>query len=143
MWRGLAYAQAGKAALAQDDFTAARAKVTEPMALNNYCWVKATAGVALESALVDCNDALAKQPGEAAFLDSRAMVELRLGRLDAAIADYDAAITKRPTQSSSLEGRAFAWRRKGDIAKAEADEAAARRSDPTIEATFRGYGLSR
>ena len=45
------------------------------------CWAKAIAGVALGSALADCNAALAKAPNVAGYLDSRGLVLLRLDRL--------------------------------------------------------------
>ncbi len=79
--RGIAYAKSGDNAHADADFNAARAQATEAVQLNNICWTKATAGVALQSALADCDAALAKSPGFPAYLDSRAFVMLRLGRL--------------------------------------------------------------
>ncbi|MET0373774.1 MAG: tetratricopeptide repeat protein, partial [Rhizorhabdus sp.] len=94
--RGVAYARSGDVARADADFQRARAKVANPGAFNNMCWAKATAGVALESALADCNVALAKEPDDVQFLDSRGLVLLRLGRLDDAIADYDRALAKTP-----------------------------------------------
>jgi tetratricopeptide (TPR) repeat protein len=139
--RGIAYARAGDGALADKDFAAARARANQPGLLNNLCWAKATAGVALESALDDCNTALAKAPDNSAILDSRALVLLRLGRLDDAIADYDRALATRPTQSTSLFGRAVAWARKGDKAKSDADAAAARQADPNVVTTFERYGV--
>ncbi|MHA6768680.1 tetratricopeptide repeat protein [Sphingobium ummariense] len=138
--RGLAYDRAGQRALADKDFAAARERATDPVLLNNMCWKKATAGQALESALADCNGALAKVPDMAGFLDSRAMVLLRLGRLDDAIGDYDKVLAKQP-YSSSFYGRALAWAGKGDKAKAEADRAAALKLAPQVEEQFAGYGL--
>ncbi len=141
MGRGIAYARSGEAAHADADFQRARGKAAGPVILNNMCWAKATAGVALESALADCNAALAKAPDMAGYLDSRGLVLLRLGRIDDAIADYDRALAKGPNIPSSLFGRAVAWARKGDRAKAESDAAAAAKIDPDIQTDFERYGV--
>jgi tetratricopeptide (TPR) repeat protein len=98
--------------------------------------------VALESALADCNAALAKAPDVAGYLDSRGLVLLRLGRLDDAIVDYNRALAKSPNMPSSLFGRAVAWARKGDRAKSESDAAAAAKIDPDVRADFERYGVS-
>lgn len=139
--RGIEYVRAGQNALADKDFAAARALATDPTLLNNMCWEKATAGVALQSALEDCDMALAKAPDSPAYLDSKGLVLLRLGRVDEAIAAYGKALDRRPNQPSSLFGRAAAWARKGDKAKADADIAAALKSDPDVRTEFEGYGI--
>ncbi len=140
--RGIASARAGDQTLAEQDFKAARAKATTAQELNNSCWSKATAGVALQSALADCDAALAKAPGMASYLDSRAFVLLRLGRLDEAEADYDRALAKSPHLSTSLYGRAIVLARKGKEEKSEAAAAAASQVNPDVSATFASYGLT-
>ena len=140
--RAIAYFRSGQTALAEADLTAVRSRSrNNPAVDNEICWAKATAGVALESALDDCNAALRVHPHAPAYLDSRALVLLRLGRVDEAIADYDRALVAAPRQPPSLFGRALAWSRKGDRTRAEADAAAAERNDPTIRRTFERYGL--
>ena len=141
MGRGIAYARSGDAARSETDFQRARGKASEPVIFNNMCWAKATAGVALDSALTDCDTALAKAPDVPGYLDSRGLVLLRLGRLDAAIADYNRALAKSPNMPSSLFGRAVAWARKGDRAKSETDAAAAAKIDPDVRAEFERYGV--
>lgn len=140
--RGIAHTRSGNSTLAAKDFAAARAEATEAVHFNNLCWAKATADVALESALEECNTALAKQPDAPGYLDSRALVLLRLGRIDDAIADYDRALAKSPTMSSSLFGRALARAAKKDKAGSETDRAAAVKVNPNVEAEFAGYGLA-
>lgn len=140
--RGIAYARSGDSARAAKDFAAARAKTTRPVLLNNACWAKATAGVALQEALADCDAALAKEPDEPAFRDSRAFVLMRLGRLEEAIAEYDRVLAKNPRMTSSLFGRAAAWARKGDKAKSAADAEAALKIDPDVRTRFEGYGIT-
>lgn len=141
--RGIAYVKQGLQTLADKDFADARSMAKDAAALNNLCWEKATAGVALDSALADCDAALAKSPDVAGILDSRGLVLLRLGRIDEAIAEYDRALAKSQNNSSSLFGRAIAWSRKGDKAKSDADATAARNADADIDATFEKYGLKR
>jgi tetratricopeptide (TPR) repeat protein len=140
--RAIAYARTGNEVLAQKDFSAARGVSKDPMWLNNFCWAKGTAGVALESALTDCDEALAKAPDSPEANDSRGFVLLRLGRFDDAVAAYSRALATQPYQSASLFGRAIAWSRKGDLAKAKADRDAAFRLDPDIEKRFEGYGVT-
>jgi len=140
--RGIAYVRSGDLVRAEKDFAQARAKGSKAVDFNNICWAKATAGVALESALSDCNAALAKEPDFPGFLDSRGLVLLRLGRLDDAIADYDRALAKAPRMPSSLFGRAIAQARKGNKAKSDVDYATALRVDPDVEAEFKGYGIT-
>jgi tetratricopeptide (TPR) repeat protein len=140
--RGIAYGSSGQDALAEKDFAAARSHATGAETLNNMCWEKATHGVALSSALADCDAALAKAPSDGQILDSRAFVLLRLGRLDEALSAYDAAIEHMPTRAASLYGRAVVEARKGDKAKSAADAAAALKAEPDVKADFDRYGVT-
>jgi len=140
--RGVAHMKAGHTALAEKDFADARALAKTAATLNNLCWTKSTAGVALASALADCEAALALSPKAAAILDSRAFVLLRLDRLDDAINGYDSALALSPTQAASLYGRAVAEARKGEAAKAETDLRAALKANPDVGTEFEGYGVT-
>lgn len=62
--RGIAYARGGDGKRADSDFAAARAKTADATSLNDMCWAKATAGVALESAVADCDAALRTTPDQ-------------------------------------------------------------------------------
>jgi tetratricopeptide (TPR) repeat protein/transglutaminase-like putative cysteine protease len=139
--RGILYAKAAQPALAAKDFAAARAAAKDATALNNMCWRKATAGIGLESALLDCNAALEKVPGSPAYLDSRGLVLLRLGKLDDAIKDYDSALAQSSQMPTSLYGRAIAWSRKGDRARAIKDQELAVKIDPKVEQRFDEFGV--
>ncbi len=142
--RGIVYAKSGDADNAESDFAIARAKAAgQSNLLNNLCWTKAAGGVALESALVDCDAALKISPDEGAILDSRGLVLLRLNRFDEAIAYYDKALVQRPTLSASLFGRAVAWARKGNSVQSDADAAAAIKIDPNISEAFAEFGVTR
>ncbi|HZU50864.1 MAG TPA: tetratricopeptide repeat protein [Sphingomicrobium sp.] len=108
--------------------------------LNEICWGKASAGILLESAALDCNAALHINQDYAPAIDSLAFVKLRLGKFDEAIALYDRAIAKRASATSYM-GRALAYARKGDDARARTDRERAIREDPNVEAVFADYGL--
>jgi len=140
--RGIVFAKEGDLQAANKDFDLARSKAGGAAEFNNMCWEKATAGVVLESALRDCDAALAKAPGDAAILDSRGFVLLRLGRYDEAIAAYDAALAKSPRLSPSLFGRGVAFAHKGDKARAAADFAEAAKVDVDARSRFEGYGVT-
>ena len=86
----------------------------------------------LGKALDDCNAALKRQGRTTAFLDTRGLVNLRLGRIDAAIADYDDALKLQPKLARALYGRGLAKQRKGLEAEAEADLAAALSLDKSL-----------
>ena len=108
---------------------------------NERCWLQSMEGTNLARALEDCNLALKLGRNNSAFLDSRGMVNLRLGNLDAAIADYDAAIKLQPKQAWSLYGRGLAKQKKGLMAEGAADIAAGLELKSDIKATAREVGL--
>jgi len=139
--RGVEEMRAGRAAQAQKDFAAARMINASATELNEICWSKATAGVALPSALEDCDSALTKSPDDPIYLDSRALVLLRLGRVDEAIADYDRALAKSPAQAASLYGRGVAYARKGDKAHSDADLQSAIKIRAGVKDDFDSYGM--
>lgn len=109
--------------------------------LNSRCWVRAEAGRQLEAALKDCDEALRLRPDSPAALDSRGLVQLRLGAHALSLADYDRALALRRTQVTSWFGRGLAELKLGRKAAAEADLAAARGLDPEVDATFAGWGV--
>lgn len=140
--RGIVYAKARQPATAARDFAAARALATTASALNALCWAKATANVDLNGALADCDAALAKQPGAAAILDSRAFVLLRLGRYDEAVAGYDKALAISNMLAASLYGRSIAYASQGKAEPAKQDLRAALAADPDIGTRFEEYGIA-
>ncbi|MDB5705583.1 MAG: hypothetical protein JWN66_2699 [Sphingomonas bacterium] len=140
--RAIAYTKANQPVLAEKDYVGLDRTALRPEQLNNICWSKATANVLLQSALADCDAALARAPDSAAFLDSRAFVLLRLDRLDEALAGYDRSLAKNPSSAASLFGRAVTQAKKGDKAKADSDLQAALKRDPDVRKDFEGYGVS-
>ncbi|KQY29749.1 hypothetical protein ASD38_10520 [Caulobacter sp. Root487D2Y] len=141
--RATAYAKAGRTDAALKDFAAVRvAAVGNGELFNNLCWTQATLNLALDAALGDCDAALRLKPHEGAFIDSRAFVLLRLGRLDEALQAYDEALKLRPGQGASLYGRALTRLRKGMAVEGAADLAEARAVDPKLDQQFADYGLA-
>jgi tetratricopeptide (TPR) repeat protein len=114
----------------------------EATLLNSRCWARATGNIELPLALADCDRALVLSPNNPAYLDSRAMVKLRLGRVDDAIADATAALAAEPLMAPSLYVRAVAHMRKGDRASADRDLAAARRLTFDIDLRYRRFGVT-
>ncbi len=138
--RAIMLHKAGRTAEAEKIFATERGKAKTSSDFNSLCWIAATAGVRMDQALKDCEEAVRLDPTNSAALDSLAFVELRDGKTDEAIALYDRALAKRP-QSASYMGRAIAYGRKGDKARAESDRAQALLLDPDAETRFSEYGL--
>ncbi|KAH2821675.1 hypothetical protein KXV85_002587, partial [Aspergillus fumigatus] len=104
--RGQVYAVKRAYALAMQDFDTVISRTPQDAeALNNRCWTRAATGD-LQGALADCNQALRIDPGLSDALDSRGLVNLKLGRHAEAIKDYTDAIQRNPRSSSSLFGLA-------------------------------------
>jgi predicted aspartyl protease/tetratricopeptide (TPR) repeat protein len=113
-----------------------------PDALNDRCWARALLGRDLDKALADCDAALRLMPHRPPYLDSRALVRLRLGQLDEAIADYDEALKTQPNIAWALYGRGVAKMRKGMKAEGEADIKAATAIAPRLPDQAKRYGVA-
>ena len=112
-----------------------------PEGLGERCWARALAGQLLDKALADCNVALGLWPKDAAVLDSRGLVHLRLGDLDRAIADYDAALALNPKLAWSLYGRGVAKIKKGDAVAGNVDITAALAVQANIATKAKAHGI--
>ncbi|MGI4730897.1 MAG: tetratricopeptide repeat protein, partial [Janthinobacterium lividum] len=110
-------------------------------AFNGRCWARALLNRDLDRALSDCDTALKLRPGYAPYLDSRALVQLRLGKVDVALADYDAAVKADPRNAWSLYTRAIAEKRAGKQDAAEADRRAALAINPAVAKRAVRFGL--
>lgn len=142
---GAIYARAGESDKARANFAEYRgfaAAMKNGMALNNLCYTAATLNFDLDTALSDCQRAIALLPNDAAILDSLGFVQLRLGRLGDAIASYDKALELMPGIGPALFGRGIARLRQGDKAKAEADLAAATKLDANVADQFKQAGIA-
>ena len=95
--------------------------------------------------MFDCNEALKFRSNEVDALDTRALVFLKLGKLDQAIADYDAALKLNPAFARSLYGRGVARLKKGDANGTEDINSAVNSNANIVEEFFgaRSEGKSR
>jgi tetratricopeptide (TPR) repeat protein/predicted aspartyl protease len=118
-----------------------------PEALNGRCWARALQGQELDLALSDCNAAfkgsVKSSPLNAAILDSRGLVRLRLGDYDKSIADYDASLQILPKDAWALYGRGIGQLRKKKTREGEADIADAMKLWPKVADEFARRGISR
>jgi len=111
--RGRVRASVGDADGAREDFAAFRAADPgDPVLRNNVCWAQALEAFDLDQAMADCDVAAAT--GEAAYIDSRAMVLLQMERYAEALAEYDRALAAQPDLAPSNYGRGLARLALGD-----------------------------
>jgi tetratricopeptide (TPR) repeat protein len=142
---GTAYARAGLADKARENFAEARGYATATKdgdKFNSLCYGAAVANFDLTAALADCNRAVALEPKDRAVLDSLGFVQLRLGHFGDAIAAYDKALAIDPQVAHSLYGRGIAHLRQGDQSNGRADIAAATKIDANIADTFTAMGVT-
>jgi tetratricopeptide (TPR) repeat protein len=79
-------------------------------------------------------------PNNAATLDSRGFIFLKMTNFDAAVSDYDAALGSNPKLAFALYGRGLARLRNDDPA-GEADVAAAKAIQADIAEEYARYGM--
>ncbi|KPF81846.1 DUF3857 domain-containing protein [Novosphingobium sp. AAP93] len=108
---------------------------------NARCWYLALRNTALDTALTDCNKAIELEADPAMYMDSRALVHFRAGRLKEAMADYEAALAAEPEQTASLYMASIVADRMGDKAKAAALLEAAKTVFPDVGHFYAHYGI--
>jgi tetratricopeptide (TPR) repeat protein len=95
----------------------------------------------LERALAHCDASLKLRPNDAATLDSRGFVLMRLGRNAEAVAAYDAAVAANPKEYNSLYGRGVVESRLGRSTDSARDIAAATAIRPRVVEEFAQMGV--
>jgi formylglycine-generating enzyme required for sulfatase activity/tetratricopeptide (TPR) repeat protein len=140
--RGIESLKVGQQRAALKDFESAMGGKPSPFIYNNLCWELTIANVALTRALDYCNRAVAGSPDQAAYLDSRAMALLRLGRWEDSIKTFDAAIRLSPTLANSLYGRGLASQLRCQCEDGVEDMKSALRFDPTIQRQYERFGVA-
>jgi tetratricopeptide (TPR) repeat protein/predicted aspartyl protease len=110
------------------------------LALNGRCWTRALAGRDLPLALKDCNAAIGILKASS-YLDSRGLVELRMGQFSRAITDYNQALKLSPKTAWSLYGRGIARRHENDPGSQD-DLKAAAAIDPKLPARADALGIN-
>lgn len=138
--KGVALFRAGRNEEADLAFDRARELATSAPDLNTICWNKAVGNAALERALEECSASL-QLVDSPATRDSRALVYLRLGRLEEALEEFDRALEKMPELATSLFGRAVTKARLGDLEGARVDAGNARRIWREADEAFRSFGF--
>ncbi|MEX1083986.1 MAG: tetratricopeptide repeat protein, partial [Xanthobacteraceae bacterium] len=84
--RGIAYERKGQYDRAIENYSQViRLDPKNAFAFNNRCWARAILGRELREALADCDASLRLRPNDAATLDSRGFVHIKLGQFDPAI----------------------------------------------------------
>lgn len=109
--------------------------------LNADCWFRGLFNVALDSAVGQCTHAIERADQPYAALDSRALVEYRLGDYDAALADLNAVLKIAPGIPASRYMRGVTRLKKGDKGGREDIETALRMS-PSIAEFYARHGVS-
>lgn len=112
-----------------------------PQVQSARCYARGAWGKELDVALADC-DAAVKRYKTSDIMTNRALVLLRLGRLDEAIAEYGAALKAQPHLAAALYGRGLAELKKGQAAEGAADVSAAKALAPGLPEQYRRFGLS-
>jgi hypothetical protein len=137
--RGRTYAIKRAYALAVSDFDEVIKQHPDSETYNNRCWTRAALGD-LDGALKDCDEALRLKPGLGIALDSRGLVDLKLGKYSDAIRDYSASIDTDQRSVSSLFGRGLATMRNGG--DGSFDLKLAKSMDSNIGREFASYGVN-
>jgi tetratricopeptide (TPR) repeat protein len=148
--RGSSYSRTGDRAHALADYREAIRLDTIPIEAgekdvalyNDRCWARAIAGLELDMALADCNEALRLKADFVPALDSRAFLQLRRNRFRDAVRDYDVALKQNGMDPYSLFGRGVAKMRIGDTDGAKADLTAASAAQQGIAAEYLSYGVT-
>lgn len=109
--------------------------------LNERCWARALANIALDRALADCNRAIRDSGAQPDLLDSRGLVYFRQGKYPLAISDYNAGLKVEPKMAWSLFMRGQADIALGQTAAGKADQAAAQAIQPDIADEVARYGI--
>ena len=119
-----------------------RTDVRMPQALNGRCWTRALLNQELDAALADCTAALKLQPKAGSYLDSRALVYLRMGKYDKSVADYDAALVVDPKSASTRYCRGIARIRQGHAVEGQADIVEAITHAPKVADFYTRHGIT-
>lgn len=111
--------------------------------LNAQCWYMGNWSYRLDAAAETCDKAVKAGSYSSAMLDSRALVNYRLGRKQEALSDLQAALLASPDQTTSLYLRGLIALDEGKREEGEKDIAAATRLYGGIEQYFARFGMKR
>lgn len=117
------------------------AKPENAQVLNADCWFRGLFNVALETAVTGCTHAVERAENSMAALDSRAMVQFRLGNYDAALQDLDAALKLAPAVPQPRYLRGVVRLKKGDQ-QGRSDIETALRMAPGLAEFYDRHGVT-
>jgi tetratricopeptide (TPR) repeat protein len=120
---------------------------------NSICWERLIRGRPLNLAIVACNFAIAAEPNNSHFLQSRCVVNFRLGKYADAVTDCSAAIDHigdlsriwdDRTEASAMAyyPRGIAELKMGNTVAGNADIAKAMKDDPVIAERAKTWGVA-
>ena len=109
--------------------------------LNKRCWARGLANVMLNDALADCRKAIKRNGAKAGYLDSLALIHLRLKNYPQAIETYERVVAQVPRLAWSRYGLGLAKVRSGAIEAGNVDIAAAKAINPMVEEQFAKFGI--
>ena len=109
--------------------------------LNADCWFRGLFNVALDNAVGGCTRAVERADEPMAALDSRAMVQFRLGNYDAALADLDTVLRLAPAAAESRYLRGVVRLKAGDREGREDIEKALRMA-PHLAELYARHGVA-
>lgn len=109
--------------------------------LNERCWARGLANTALEGAVEDCRKAIKRDGEKLAYLDSAALIQLRLGHNSQALDLYAQVLAKEPRRGWAHYGHAVAALRLGQEA-GKAELAAVKLSNPGVVAQALRVGVT-
>jgi tetratricopeptide (TPR) repeat protein len=79
---------------------------------------------------------------DAATLNRRGLVHLKMNDVEGAMADYDSVLVVNPVMASALYGRGLAKQRSGDAAGAMTDMDAAKAIQADVASQFAQWGVT-
>lgn len=143
-WRGMLHDGEGDHRAALNDITYAllHHPADEAEYRNASCWIRASNNLGLESALSECERALALQPENFNFRANRVFTWLRMGHFEAVRDEADALLKISPDAAEIIYMRGLARIRLGDMTGGEQDVNDALWRAPSLEARYREYGLT-
>jgi tetratricopeptide (TPR) repeat protein len=141
LYEVIALHRLGRAAEADTALASLEATTQGADELNNICYNLAGEDISLDRALALCDASLKLRPNDAATLDSRAFVLMRLGRNAEALSAYDAALAANPAEYNSLYGRGLVEARLGRTDESARDIAAAVKGRPQVQEEFAQMGV--
>jgi tetratricopeptide (TPR) repeat protein len=108
---------------------------------NSMCWALAMEGQDLDRALSYCNISIGLMTNNAAALDSRGMVYLKMGKYELGLADFERALRIDPHSAHFMYGRGIVLLRLGREEDGRKAIALAVEADPAIASQYDGYGV--